>query len=158
MLKQGFYRVAALPIPQLRGDGIWDSAVPALGQCACHCPHKRGIIRLATMTTLPEHQSVDDCRRSLLLPRLKQLVTLRREVIYRLLRNTWSCCYSVLGSRDSITAALLCLPDIMALYYSLIFAMWQHCCVCNHRSVTAMKPWSPPSVTGTLVIVMSDGM
>jgi len=34
------------------------------------------------MTTLPEHQSVDDCRRSLLLPRLKQLVTLRREVIF----------------------------------------------------------------------------
>ena len=71
--------MAALPIPQLRGDGIWDSAVPALGLCACHCPRKRGIIHLATMTTLPEHQSVDDCRRSLLLPRLKQLVTLRRE-------------------------------------------------------------------------------
>jgi len=34
------------------------------------------------MTTLPEHQSVDDCRRSLLLPRLKQLVTLRREVVF----------------------------------------------------------------------------
>ena len=43
---------------------------------------KRGIIHLATLTTLPEHQSVDDCRRSLLLPRLKQLVTLRREVIF----------------------------------------------------------------------------
>jgi len=27
---------------------------------------QKGIIRLATMTTLPEHQSVDDCRRSLL--------------------------------------------------------------------------------------------
>ena len=73
-----------LPIPQLRRDGIWDSAVPALGLCACRCPRKRGIIRLATMTTLPEHQSVDDCRRSLLLPRLKQLVTLRREGYIRI--------------------------------------------------------------------------
>ena len=73
-----------LPIPQLRCDGIWDSAVPALGLCACRCPRKRGIIRLATMTTLPEHQSVDDCRRSLLLPRLKQLVTLRREGYIRI--------------------------------------------------------------------------
>jgi len=36
------------------------------------------------MTTLPEHQSVDDCRRSLLLPRLKQLVTLRREGYIRI--------------------------------------------------------------------------
>jgi len=79
-----FNRVAALPIPQLRGDGIWESAVPALGLCACRCPRKRGIIRLATMTTLPEHQSVDDCRRSLLLPRLKQLVTLRREGYIRI--------------------------------------------------------------------------
>ena len=84
ILKQGFNRVAALPIPQLRGDGIWDSAVPALGLCACRCPHKRGIIRLETMTTLPEHQSVDDCHRSLLLPRLKQLVTLRREDYIRI--------------------------------------------------------------------------
>jgi len=33
---------------------------------------------------LPEHQSVDDCRRSLLLPRLKQLVTLRREGYIRI--------------------------------------------------------------------------
>ena len=36
------------------------------------------------MTTLPEHQSVDDCRRSLLLPMLKQLVTLRREGYIRI--------------------------------------------------------------------------
>ena len=32
--------MAALPIPQLRGDGIWDSAVPALGLCACVVPAK----------------------------------------------------------------------------------------------------------------------
>jgi len=38
---------------------------------------------------LPEHQSVDDCRRSLLLPRLKQLVTLRTEVIFGF---TYSIC------------------------------------------------------------------
>ena len=42
--------MAALPIPQLRGDGVWDSAVPAHGLCACRCPRKRGIIRLATAT------------------------------------------------------------------------------------------------------------
>ena len=45
------------------------------------------------MTTLPEHQSVDDCRRSLLLPRLKQLLTLRREGYSRIYHFRFTTVY-----------------------------------------------------------------
>jgi len=51
-IEAGFLTGWLLPIPQLRVDGIWDSAVPALGLCACRCPRKRGIICLATMTCI----------------------------------------------------------------------------------------------------------
>jgi len=73
ILKQGFNRVAALPIPQLRGDVIWDSAIPALGLCACRCPRKRGIIRLAKMSAIISDISVCD-------PTIRQLgFDLRRQ-------------------------------------------------------------------------------